>query len=179
MSKYLAILFLSLLVACNQMDPESEEPVDQLPKTPDSESWNSEIYIDTDGRRAVVARADYLAQFNESNEIELIGHVKLDFFNEAGEHVSILHADTGLVHQNRKWLEARHNVVVVSDSGITLRTDQLMWHEARNRIQTDRPIMLTTELDTLYGVGFDSDANLENWTIRNPTGVTHREFSYD
>lgn len=179
MSKNLAILFLSLLVACNQMDPAPGEQADQLPRTPDSESWNSEIYIDTDGRRAVVARADYLAQFNESNEIELIGNVKLDFFNEAGEHVSILNADTGLVHQNRKWLEARHNVVVVSDSGLTLRTDQLMWHEARNRIQTERPIMLTTELDTLYGIGFESDANLENWTIRNPTGVTYREFSYD
>ncbi|OIO67250.1 MAG: LPS export ABC transporter periplasmic protein LptC [Candidatus Marinimicrobia bacterium CG1_02_48_14] len=161
------------------METDETQASTQLPGTPDQESWNSEIYIDTQGRRAIIARADYLAQFNESNEIELVGNVKLDFFNEAGEHVSFLTADTGLVHQNRKWLEARQNVVVVSDSGITLRTDQLLWFESKNRIQTDRPIVLTTALDTLYGIGFESDANLENWTIRKPTGVTYREFSYE
>lgn len=161
------------------MENNETQTSDPLPRTPDQESWNSEIYIDTQGRRAIVARADYLAQYSETNEIEMIGNVRLDFFNEAGEHVSFLTADTGLVHQNRKWLEARQNVVVVSDSGLTLTTDQLLWYEAKNRIQTERPITLTTELDTLYGIGFESDANLENWIIRKPTGVTYREFSYE
>lgn len=161
------------------MENSDAQTSNQLNRTPDQESWNSEIYIDTDGRRAIVARADHLAQFNETNEIELTGNVKLDFFNEVGEHVSYLTADTGLVHQNRKWLEARNQVVVVSDSGLTLKTDQLMWYESKNRIQTERPITLTTALDTLYGIGFESDANLENWIIRKPTGVTYREFNYE
>ena len=179
MSKYLAIIILGVLMGCSRMESDATQNPDQLTKTPDSESWNSEIYIDTEGRRAVVARADYLAQFNETNEIELVGNVKLDFFDEAGQHVSYMTADTGFVHQNRNWLEARSNVIVVSDSGLTLRTDQLLWYESKNRIETERPIMLTTELDTLYGIGFESDANLENWTIRKPTGVTYRELNYE
>ena len=179
MSKYLAILFLTLLTACSNLESDSTQNPDTKNKTPDQESWNSEITIDTEGRRAVLARADYLAQFNETNEVELVGNVRLDFYSEEGDHVSYLTADSGFVHQNRKWLEARHHVVVVSDSGLTLQTDQLEWYQSKNRIQTNRPIMLTSELDTLYGIGFDSDANLENWTIRKPTGVTYREFDYE
>ncbi len=179
MCKYLAILFFTVLIACSPMEDDATQNSDAQVKTPDQESWNSQIYIDTEGRRAIVARADYLAQYDENQEIELIGNVKLDFFNPSGEHVSYLTTDTGLVHQNHKWLEARHHVVVVSDSGLTLKTDRLKWFESKNRIQTDRPITLTTDLDTLYGVGFESDANLENWTIRKPTGVTNRAFGHE
>ena len=37
--------------------------------------------------------------------------------------------------------------------------------------------MITTlEKDTLYGVGFESNADLENWKILNPSGVSGKEF---
>ena len=40
---------------------------------------------------------------------------------------------------------------------------------------TEDSVMITTlEKDTLYGIGFESDSDLENWKILNPSGVTER-----
>ena len=36
-------------------------------------------------------------------------------------------------------------------------------------------VMITTlEKDTLYGIGFESDSDLQNWKILRPSGVTNR-----
>jgi hypothetical protein len=59
---------------------------------------------------------------------------------------------------------------------MTLKTRILFWNEEEKSIYTDQPITLTTRTDTLYGVGFESDARLENWVITQPTGVTYREM---
>ena len=72
-------------------------------------------------------------------------------------------------------MRAIGNVVAVSDSGITLYTDTLIWDSKKEKMSTDDPIMLTTQKnDTLYGIGFESDSDLQNWKVIKPTGVTDR-----
>ena len=72
-------------------------------------------------------------------------------------------------------MRAIGNVVAVSDSGITLYTDTLIWDSKKEKMSTDDPIMLTTQKnDTLYGVGFESDSDLQNWKVIKPTGGTDR-----
>jgi hypothetical protein len=67
-------------------------------------------------------------------------------------------------------------VIVVSDSGVTLFTDTLSWDNLRERIFTeDSVIFITEQQDTLYGVGFESDVELDNWKILKPTGVFHMD----
>ena len=69
-------------------------------------------------------------------------------------------------------MKAIGNVVAVSDSGITLFSDNLIWDSKGERLHTKEEIMITTpEADTLYGVGFESDSDLKNWKIINPSGV--------
>ena len=85
-------------------------------------------------------------------------------------------ADTGSIDDKRRLFTATGNVFVASDSGMTLTTSVLYWDEHQESIFTDQSIILTTDSDTLYGVGFESDANLEHWTITQPTGVSYREF---
>ena len=66
------------------------------------------------------------------------------------------------------------NVVVLSDSGVTLFTDTLSWDNLREKVYTDdEVIFITEEQDTLYGIGFESDVELDNWKILKPTGVFH------
>ena len=73
-------------------------------------------------------------------------------------------------------LVAEGNVVVVSDSGVTLYTELLRWDHKKERILSDVFIKLVSEQDTLTGIGFESDSDLENWTIFEPSGVTNREI---
>ena len=63
-------------------------------------------------------------------------------------------------------MKAIGNVVAISDSGITLYTDTLYWDAKNEKMSTEDSVMITTlEKDTLYGIGFESDSDLENWVI--------------
>ena len=72
--------------------------------------------------------------------------------------------------KERNDLIARKNVVVVSDSGFILLSEELKWDNQRGLIITEEFVTLITENDTLYGTGFESDRSLKNYKIFNPTG---------
>ena len=57
----------------------------------------------------------------------------------------------------------------------SLYTDTLYWDAKNEKMNTEDSVMITTlEKDTLYGIGFESDSDLENWKILKPSGVTER-----
>jgi len=46
----------------------------------------------------------------------------------------------------------------------------------REKIFTDDSVKFITESqDTIYGIGFESDVELNNWKILKPTGVFHED----
>lgn len=175
--RYAIVAIVGMLVlACEPVGENLSTEKTPEERIPSQESWNPVIRINSVGKENVQARAAYSAHYDSPREILFIGKVRLDFFDLEGNHSSIMTADTGRIDEARHLFTARGNVFVESDSGMTLATSMMYWHENREIIYTDQPIVLTTLTDTLYGVGFESDANLENWTIKNPTGVTYREF---
>ena len=69
-------------------------------------------------------------------------------------------------------LKANGNVYVVSDSGYTLLTSEILWDNRYKMIVAEDSVMFTTtEGDTLYGVGFESDMDLTKWKIKKPRGT--------
>ncbi len=169
-------VILILLIACDPVGKSLDQAKAGDNRIPSQESWNPTIRINSVGKETVQARASYSAQYDKPRELVLIGDVQLDFFGQAGGHSSTMTADTGRIDDRRQLFTATGNVFVRSDSGMTLSTNILYWDENKESIFTEDSIVLTSETDTLYGVGFESDANLENWTITQPTGVTYREF---
>ncbi len=100
--------------------------------------------------------------------------VDVDFFDEEEIHTTNLKSMIAEIDENTNFMTAIENVVVVSDSGVTLYTDTLKWDSKREIIYTASPIMLTTnKKDTLYGSGFESDVGLNHWKILYPSGVTN------
>ncbi|MCF7809201.1 MAG: LPS export ABC transporter periplasmic protein LptC [Candidatus Marinimicrobia bacterium] len=165
------------MAACNPVGEDTKEVDQEFGRVPNQESWNTTVRINSVGKETVQARAAYSAQYEDPQEVVFIGDVQLDFFDLEGNHSSTLSADTGRIDEKRHLFTANGNVYVESDSGMTLATSVLFWHENKELIYTDQRIVFTAASDTLYGIGFESDANLENWTIKEPTGVTYREFS--
>ena len=97
-----------------------------------------------------------------------------DFFNEDEIYTSNLKSEIAEIDESKDFLIAMGNVVVVSDSGVTLFTDTLSWDNVEEKVFTDdRVIFITEQNDTLYGIGFKSDIELNNWEIMQPTGVFH------
>ncbi len=173
------IVLLSFVMSCDPVGNSPEQDKQQNERIPTQESWNPTIRINSVGKETVQARAAYSANYDNPKEIVFIGKVQLDFFDQNGAHSSTMTADTGRIDDKRHLFTATGNVFVAADSGMTLSTCILYWNENQESIYTDQSIILTTDTDTLYGVGFESDANLEHWTITQPTGVSYREFDHE
>ena len=126
-------------------------------------------------RDRALVKSGHLEKFNDRQYILLDKDVDVDFFDDFEQHTTNLKSQIAEVDERTNFMTAIGDVIVVSDSGVTLYTDTLMWNSEEELIYTDNPIMLTTEKnDTLYGIGFESDVSMDHWKILQPSGVTER-----
>ena len=167
----LTILCL-FIFACNNTELNKiGETRDGLP---DAESWNATITLTNKGSKRAVIKSGHLQKYQQRQYILLDQKVDADFFNEEEIYTSNLKSEIAEIDESKDFLIAMGNVVVVSDSGVTLFTDTLSWDNVEEKIFTDdRVIFITEQNDTLYGIGFKSDIELNNWEIMQPTGVFH------
>ena len=137
----------------------------------ENEIWQPLIILTRKENKMIKAKAKKLFK-NKNESALLVGNVEIDFFNDAGEHISMLYADSARINEKNNDLQANGNVYVVSDSGYTLSTRRLIWDNSYKMILAEDSVMFTTsDGDTLQGVGFESDADLEEWRIFRPFGV--------
>ncbi len=99
--------------------------------------------------------------FDENTRIEL-RVVKLTFYTRTGVRNSVLTSREGTYNTRQSQMEARGDVVVVSEDGRRLTTEQLRYDQNRNEISSDSAFVLTEPGRRLEGVGFTSDPNMNN-----------------
>ena len=93
-------------------------------------------------------------------------------YNDEGDHISILYSDSARIDEQNNNLQANGNVYVISDSGYTLTTSELLWDNRYEMIVAEDSVMFThPEGDTLYGIGFESEIDLERFKIFRPFGI--------
>ena len=158
----------------------SEKRKSDLPSSdgvPDQESWGVTIIMTHEGFIRAKVNSGHLKKFNEEEYIILDENVVVDFFDLQENHTSTLFSDKSEINEKSNDMLAIGNVIAKSDSGITLYTQRLQWIAEDEKLFTKDSIMITTlDKDTLFGKGFESNADLENWKILNPSGVTGSEI---
>jgi len=178
------ILFLVvvalMVVSCAEISIPPA-PLKKSQDVPDQELWDATITFTRDGIPVAVIQAGHISKFSRRSVTYLDSNMVVDFFSKEGKHASRLTAEKGQVDEVRKDLLATGNVVVADprvrgDSGATLKTPALRWDNRSRRIISDAEVIVTTATDTLYGIGFVSDENLENWEIQKPTGRSFRAW---
>ena len=68
----------------------------------------------------------------------------VDFFDSNEQHTSILNSNKAEVNQSSNDMRAIGNVVAVSDSGISLYSETLVWDSKNEKLSTKDSIMITT-----------------------------------
>ncbi|MFQ5582804.1 MAG: LPS export ABC transporter periplasmic protein LptC [Calditrichia bacterium] len=177
MKRFWLITILLLLAGAFSCSSPQEEPGaanTERKNLPDQESWNSTVVITRESRLVAEIKAGYIATYNKKQETVLGDSIHVDFYNREGVHNSVLTADSGIVYNKSNNLLATGHVVVVSDSGIVLKTEILRWDNKRQKIISDVPVVFATETDTLMGETFISDPDLKNYEIRNARGYSKR-----
>ena len=164
------LILASLFITCGSRG-ESDNS-DFTEELIENEIWNPLIILSREESRIVAAKAEKL--YKSSNDLALlVGSVEVDIFSEEGDHISILYSDSAQINEQSNNLHANGNVFVVSDSGYTLTTSKILWDNRYKMIIAEDSVMFTTtEGDTMYGVGFESDIDLDQWRIFQIYGVT-------
>lgn len=170
------IFFLSagLLERCS--DPSQQEEAGIAEKYPAQESWNSTITISKLEKRNARVGASHILQYEEPERIIFDNNVQGDLYKD-NQHSSTLTADSAIYLKEDEIMRAYGNVVVKSDSGITLYTPKLMYSQKTEKITSDTTVKVTTDIDTLYGVGLESNPDLTDLQILKPRGLTWRELN--
>ncbi len=173
--KTIFFFLILIFISCTTIDENQSEEAKQ--EFPDQESWNSQTIISKRGIKKAIIHSGHLCKYNDKAYIEMDQAVKIDFFDEDGNsssHLTALRAEI-VDFQKESDFTATGNVIVISDSGAKLYTEELNWTNDTELITSNVFVKFVTEQDTLTGVGFQSDAALNNWIIHNPSGVTNRE----
>jgi LPS export ABC transporter protein LptC len=168
MSRF-GIAALLLIAGCGEKINPS---VQTLPESslPSQESWRSTVYFTDSARIKAVLWAGHIADFQSRRITLLDDSVHVDFFDTQGRHTSLLTARRGKVDDATQDFVAYEDVVVVSDSGSTMKTDSLFWTNADRTIHTNAFVDITSPTEHIMGQGLVSDQDLKNYRIFRVTG---------
>ena len=164
------LMLANLFITCGSR--EESDNSDTTEEVIENEIWNPLIILSREETKIIAAKAEKLYKSLDEMAL-LVGNVEIDFFSEEGDHISILYSDSAQINEQSNNLHANGNVFVISDSGYTLTTSKILWDNRYKMIIAEDSVMFTTtEGDTMYGVGFESDMDLDQWRIFRIFGVT-------
>ena len=161
-------MIVPLCISCRKIESSNNNSSEELKE---NEIWNPVIILTREETKLVKAKSEKL--YKNTNEMALlVGNVVVDFYNDEGDRISILYSDSARIDEQNNNLYANGNVYVVSDSGYTLTTNRILWDNPYEMIVAEDSVMFThIEGDTLYGIGFEADIDLERFKIFRPFGI--------
>ncbi len=179
--KNITLLLLLVTLLCLSCQ-DKKQPQSVIKRSvidfPNQELWNSQLFTTNNGQLSAKINFGYMKRYDEKKVAYFSDSIHVDFYDELGRHTSSLTADSGRLDESTNNVEARGRVVVISDSGITLKTKKLWWDNAIEKIVSDQFVTITTaEQDTFYGVGFESDQSLTRWSLREFRGKTSKKLN--
>ena len=170
--KKLTIFSILSLASCSKndtLDEISKDVHDQL-------STSVEITLTKKGNITATINSEILKKNNQSFQLELYDNVNVNLFDENFEHKSLIKSQSAIVNEKENRMKAYGNVIVTSNDGKILMTDSLSWDNNSDKIYTNSNLeFITSDTDTLYGTGFESNIDLTDWNILKPRGSINND----
>jgi len=171
--KRLSILLLVIFtVSCGEKElkPTIDKSISGQ-EIPTQESWDSQIVFSQNGNLRAILYAKHLRDFEKQN-VTLLEGIKINFFNKQQKITSTLTAKRGRVNNITKNMYAIDSVVVVNDSGVVLKTKELMWNNRLQEIVTNKFVTIDDHNEHIEGYGFKSDERFDHYIIKKITYTT-------
>ncbi len=167
------LLIFLLVISCDEekIKPSIDDSF-QSERLPAQESWNSTVFFTDSGKTKAILYAGHLKVFEDTKETMMDDGVKVDFFNAQEIKSTTLTSKKGRVDETTNNLYAIDSVVAVNDSGVVLKTEEIVWRNKDRRIFTDKFVTIESPDEIIQGYGFESDQQLKNYVIYNITYTT-------
>lgn len=166
-----AAIFIVVLTGCEEKVKPSVLSGVSSAQLPSQESWNSTITFTDSGIVKAIVKAGHIFAYDNSTVTYLDSGVVVDFFDEFGQHTTVLTSREGKVDEGTNNLEAIGNVIVKSDSGTVVYTEKMFWNNQKQLIHSPEFVRIVSPKEQLQGTGFESDHNLRNYKIFKATGT--------
>lgn len=155
---------LVLGVACKEQGATPPVAANVIPDTSDQTLFGVRLLMADHGIKRATMEADTAFTYEDNTRTEL-RNVRTTFYTETGLKNGTLTSREGTYNVRSGRMEARGNVVVVSEDGRRLETPQLRYDPGRNEISSDSAFVLTQPTEVVTGIGFIADPNLNNIRI--------------
>ena len=175
--KYFFVLLLILIIASCTSEKVKPKiiPGIKTEELPSQESWNSKITFSDSGKIKAVLIAGHIKVFEQAKETLLDSNVTVYFYDKSENQTTTLTSKRGRVDDKTNDLYAIDSVVAVNDSGVVIKTQEMMWRNKDKKIVSDKYVAITSPTEVIEGYGFESDQQLKNYVIYNVTYITRRD----
>ena len=170
----LVLVIVSTCVSgCRERSSSTIVKNDPFLHAPTHTSYTVDIMLSDSSFVRARIRADVGRVREDVQQTELVGNVRVVFYQRRSDAISArLTCDSVVIDDRTKNMTAIGSVVIVSDSSkTTLRTSQLMWTQATQRVRSDQAVRIETPTEQIDGIGFESDQYLTDYRIFRVRGV--------
>lgn len=149
-----SVIALASIVIFTVVRHISEKPKNILKILPDHVDLQIKDFIYTEVGQAnskweIKART---AQYNKKQNLALFDQVQIKL-TTAEKKVYVMTGDKGQMLTDKKDVEIKGNVVIVSDSGDQCTTDYLKYSDAEKKFYTDAPVIMENKKMKIIGNG--------------------------
>lgn len=182
-SAIVGTLAVALLAGCTRRT-DAIPPDVVLEDLPDQETWDVALVLSLDGRRRALVRAPYLARYEHRDstfarfgpaDAADSARVHVEVFDDAGAPSATVEADRLTYFDAERRFVAEGDVVVQTQTGKTLRSEELTWDEAARRLRTDGFVRITSPDEQIQGYRLDADEDLDTYALARITGQVRVE----
>lgn len=98
------------------------------------------------------------ATYNKKQNIAVFDRVQIKLTTSNGK-VFVMNADKGRMFTDKKNVEIKDNVVIISDTGDRFTTDHLSYNDAEKKFYTDAPVTMENKRMKITGQGLSIHMN--------------------
>ena len=163
-----ALLGCTGFAACNESGAKPNTVV-AASDSADQVLYGFVHYLTRDGVREGQVEAD-TAFFYDPTQTTVLRHMKLVFIDSAGKENARITSRTGTYKWQTGNMTADGDVVLRSNDGRILKTEQLLYDAAKKELTTDLYFTFDQKGEHLEGDGFRSDLWFEHIVVNKPRG---------
>lgn len=161
----------ALLIACENDMAAIEALQDQLDTKVERAEEVEILYSDSAKIKVKIAGPTMLYHLDrKSPKQEFPDGVKVDFFDPMQELSSVLTAKYAIRLEQKQQILVRDSVVWKSVDNEKLETEELIWDEKKEKLMSNKFVVITRPEEIIYGHGFEANQDFSNARINAVEG---------
>jgi len=136
----------------------------------------SPIIINIFEEEKIIYKIESDTLIDSIGNILLSGGVNVKVFNDDNIKINDIFSNKALVYTGSDSMKAYGDVKIISvQNKDELYTEKIILYNKTRLVRSNEKVVFVNNLDTIRGIGFWSDFEMENWTIDKVSGSLNKE----